>query len=156
MYQFNLDTDIEDLSEQEAREALAEFTEKHEENLQEYADLEAKFDSLQEEKEDLEEKVTAFEEADEELAEDVAEVTFMTKEEALGLDFSRKREILAERGEDVGEGEESEFTENGGDDPEGNEGSENPTELGGVDFSEDEVTESREAARERLESQNFL
>lgn len=157
MYEFSLDTDVEDLEAEEARQALAEFTEKHEQNVEEYNELKAEFDDLEAEKEDLEEKVAAFNEADEELAEEVAEATFMEKEEALGLDFSRKREILAEAGEDV-DPEDSEFTEESGDeggDETGPEG-ENTTELGGVEFTEDETERVRDEARDRLQSKNFL
>lgn len=93
--------DVDELEAEEARELIGDFQAAQEQNIAEFAEA-------SEQIEELEGTPSEFEEADEELTAEVAEATFMSEEEAADLDFSRKREILADFSaeEEVDEGEE--------------------------------------------------
>lgn len=84
-----IDKDVDELEGDEARELISDFKNAQEQNI-------AEFEAASEQIDDLEGTFDEFEDADEELTAEVAEATFMSEDEASGLAFSRKREILAE------------------------------------------------------------
>lgn len=151
-YEFSLDKDVEDLDGDEAREALSAFMEKYDEEAQQFEELDSKVSELEGEVEEAEARAEAFETADSTLAEEVAEVTRFTEEEALqGLDFDRKLEIVLEEQETQFEEVDETPSENEGEDVEP-EFEENGSELAGLDFSEDEVSEADERASDNLKN----
>ncbi len=104
------DEDVDELEADEARELVSKFQTAQEQNIAEFEDASEKID-------DLEGDFAEFEDADEELTAEVADATFMSEDEAANLDFSRKREILAdfsEEEEDEGEDEGDEGDEGDG------------------------------------------
>jgi hypothetical protein len=111
-----IDTDVDELEGDEARELVSDFQNAQEQNIDEFKTASEKLEGLDES------AITEFEDAQEELTQDVADVTFMSEDEAAQLSFSRKREILAdfseeeeaEAGDDVeNDGEEAEFSNMG-------------------------------------------
>jgi len=101
------DKDVDELEGDEARELISDFKNAQEQNI-------AEFEAASEQIDDLEGTFDEFEDADEELTAEVAEATFMSEDEASGLSFSRKREILAEFSEEETEGVEDDVDDEGG------------------------------------------
>ncbi|OYR54899.1 hypothetical protein [Halorubrum halodurans] len=74
MYEFSLDTPVEDLDEADLRSTLDEFMEKHEENVEEFSAVEADRDEFSEKVESLEAEVSEYAETAGALQEKFAEV----------------------------------------------------------------------------------
>ena len=96
-----IEDDLDELSAEEATELLAKFQEAQEANREQF--------------EEVTETVQEFSALDEEVSEDLVEASPLSESEVSGLDFSRKRELLAdfsteETSEEVDEGEEGETT----------------------------------------------
>jgi len=100
------DEDVSELEAEDARQLISDFKNAQEQNI-------AEFEKASEQIEDLEGSFAEYEDADEQLTQEVAEATFMSEDEASRLEFSRKREILAEFEEEDGGDDED-------DDDEGN------------------------------------
>ncbi len=130
------DKDVEELEAEEARELISDFQTAQEQNI-------AEFEDASEQIEDLEGTFAEFEDADEELTQEVAEATFMSEDEAANLEFSRKREILADFSIEEEEPEESGEVEE-------TEGGAKFSEMGQRGETHDEEEAKRSFAEDRL------
>lgn len=98
------DKSLDEFEAEEARELISDFQTAQESNIAEFEDAKDRID-------DLEGDFAEFEDADEELTAEVADATFMSEDEAAGLSFARKREILADFSEEEEEVEDEDEDE---------------------------------------------